>query len=136
MVVGGVAYAVTRGDDDPSADPSDPPSSSETESPSEPTASEPSEPTTANSATGPASGSDEEAAVASLTDALETTGGLSPAIAECTAESWIEGAGLQEMIDAGLFDADMNYVDVDQADLPPDIAAAASSAALGCATAQ
>ena len=59
LVVGGVAYAVTRGDDDPSADPSDPPSSSETESPSEPTASEPSEPTTANSATGPASGSDE-----------------------------------------------------------------------------
>jgi serine/threonine-protein kinase len=131
LVAGGVAYAVSQGDDDPSADPSDPRSSSQTESPSEPS----SEPTSASSATAP-SDPDEQAAVASLTEALETTGGMSPAVAECTAQNWIQGAGLQEMVDAGLFDSDMNYVDVEQADLPPDIAAAASTAALSCATAQ
>jgi len=135
LVVGGVAYAVSRGDGDPSTDPSDPASSSETQSPSEPTSSAPSEPTTANSAT-PPTDPDEQAAITSLTQALETTGGLSTATAQCTAENWIEGAGLQEMIDAGLFDADMNFVDVNQADLPPEIAAAASTAALSCATAQ
>jgi serine/threonine protein kinase len=134
LIVGGVAYAVTRGGDEPSADPSDPPSSSETTSPSEPTSSA-SEPTT-GSTSGAPTDPDERAAIASLGRALETTGGMPTAIAQCTAEKWIEGAGLQEMIEAGLFDAGMVYHDVQQSELPPDIAAAAQTAALSCATAQ
>ncbi len=81
------------------------------------------------------SGSDEEVAIASLAQALDEDGGMSAAQADCMAERWVQDAGLQEMADAGFFDADYNYVDQDRSLMTPEIEAAASSAALACATA-
>ena len=127
-------YILTSGDDgdDPIAQNTDPTSSVST-SPSEPTS-----PTTSGSTGGssPApSGSDEEVAIASLAQALDQDGGMSAAQADCMAERWVQDAGLQEMADAGFFDADYNYVDQDRSLMTPEIEAAASSAALACATA-
>ena len=126
LLVAGVAYAVDqrrrrRGPGPPSIRPH----SSATIPVRPELAAEPSEPTTGGPRLTP-SGSDEEAAVASLDRrSSRPAGGLSPAGRRVQwPSSWVESAGLQEMIDAGLFDADMNYVDVDQADLPPEIATA------------
>ncbi len=55
--------------------------------------------------------------------------------AQCTAERWIDAAGLQVMQDAGFFDSDWTYVDQDKSAMTPEIEAAATSAALACATA-
>ena len=125
-------YILTSGDeDDPVAQNTDP-SSSVSTSPSEPTS--PTTSATDGASTAP-SGSDEEVAIASLAQALDEDGGMSAAQADCMAERWVQDAGLQEMADAGFFDADYNYVDQDRSLMTPEIEAAASSAALACATA-
>ena len=83
------------------------------------------------SATG---GTPEERAETSLTDALEAQGLLTSEQSACTARQWIEGAGLEQMADDGLFDADWQYVDVPASELSPTTRDAATAAAVACAT--
>ncbi len=113
LVAGGIAYAATRGGDaDPVVD--------------DVTA-------TTDAGTTPSAG-DRETATASLAQALEQQGVMTREQAECTAERWIEEAGLQAMRDAGFFDEEWSYVDQDRSALTPAIEAAATWAALACAT--
>ncbi|MCW2795480.1 serine/threonine-protein kinase [Nocardioides sp.] len=127
VVVAGLAgaWALTRGDDEGPGS-ADPATSSATSSATFSAA------TGTDSATPPgtttASGGDEESAVASLAQAVEDQGLLKGAQAECAARAWIAAAGLPEMIDAGFFDEDLNYVDLPQSAMTPDIQAAAVSA--------
>jgi serine/threonine-protein kinase len=117
LLAGGIAYAATRGgDEDPSADPT----SSPTESTTQPTA--------------PA-GSDEQTAIANVAEAFENAGTMNAAQAQCAAEHWVQGAGLQAMIEAGLFDENLEFHDRDISEMPPEIANGVTSAALACATA-
>jgi hypothetical protein len=88
--------------------------------------------TTHPAATSAPSGSDLELAVASLADALAKQAPLDDAQAECAARAWIESAGLQQMIDAGFFDADLNYVDRPQSEMTPDLRNAAVAAVTSC----
>lgn len=112
LLAGGIAYAATRGGDPaPAPDPA-------------PTA----------AASTPTRGEDLEAATASLAEALVAQGVLTEAQARCTAERWIEEAGLEEMVAAGFFDEALQYVDQDRSAMTPEIEAAATSAALACAT--
>ena len=112
LVVGGIAYAATRsGEPDPEVTEGTPP------------------PTT----TERASGADLETAAASLAAALERQGALTRSRAECTAERWIEEAGLRAMQDAGFFDDDWGYVDQDRSAMTPEMEAAATRAAVACA---
>ena len=119
LIVGGIAYAVTRGGD---ADPVVAKSSAST-----PTSTPSQSPTET-------SFGDLETATASLAQALEQQGVMTEAQAQCTAEAWIDEAGLQVMQDAGFFDAGWNYVDQDKSAMTPEIESAATSAALACAT--
>ena len=112
LLAGGVAYAATRGGD-PAPDPS---------------------PSPTVAASTPTRGDDLETATTSLAEALVAQGGLTEEQARCTAEKWIEEAGLEAMVDAGFFDADLTYVDQDRSAMTPEIEAAATSAALACAT--
>ena len=107
LLGGGIAYAVTRGGD-----------------------AGPASPTPTETSRGGL-----EAATASLAQTLEEQGVMTEPQAQCTAERWIDGAGLQVMQDAGFFDDDWNYVDQDKSAMTPEIEAAATSAALACATA-
>jgi hypothetical protein len=118
LVVAGVTYAVTRGGADP--DPGPVASSS----------------TTGSAPASPSAGADALAvATASLADALAARAPMPAARARCTAERWIAEAGLEEMAEAGFFDEDWAYVDQDRSAMTPAIEAAATSAALACATA-
>lgn len=109
LLAGGIAYAATRGGD-PAPSP------------------------TVTASTPAPTGGDLETATASLSEALVARGGLSEEQARCTAERWIEEAGLRAMVEAGFFDADLTYVDQDRSAMTPEIEAAATSAAMACAT--
>jgi len=113
LLAGGIAYAATRGGD-PAPDPAPSPAVA--------------------ASTGATTGDDLDAATDSLAEALVAQGVLTEEQARCTAEKWIEEAGLDAMVDAGFFDADLTYVDQDRSAMTPEIEAAATSAALACAT--
>ena len=136
LIAGGVSYALLSGDgEEPSADPTSTPSATRSE-PSEPTdPSDPSDPETSGSSAPAPTGSDEEVAIANVARAFEDAGTMNEAQAQCAAEQWVRTAGLQPMIDAGLFDDDLNFTDRDMSEMPPEIASAISAAALTCAAA-
>jgi serine/threonine protein kinase len=100
----GAAFALTS-DDDPSASPDPDPSSPTTSEPTEPT--DPTEPTTSSDHTD----ADERRAVASMTQAVVAAGMINEELGGCVAQGWIDGVGLDTMIEAGFFDEDLNYVD-------------------------
>ena len=77
---------------------------------------------------------DEARAVASLAQALADQGVMSRTEAHCTARRWIAGAGLQSMVEAGFFDADLDYIDQDRRAMSSRIESAATAAARACAT--
>jgi serine/threonine-protein kinase len=129
LLAGGVSYALVAGDEDePSADPTSSPAGSQTPSPTDPTS-----PATGSS-TAP-TGSDEEVAIANVARAFEEAGTMTSAQAECAAEQWVRTAGLQAMIDAGLFDEDLAFHDKDISEMPDDVRQAITTAALSCGTA-
>jgi len=114
VVGGGVAYSVLR-DDDPGGGSAEDPSS-----------------------TGAPSGSgytvkkgDERKAIASFATALVDQLGVSQEEAECLSFNVIRNVGLQRMVDIGMFDKDMNFLDADLAAYP-DVKEAISTAALTC----
>jgi serine/threonine protein kinase len=72
-------------------------------------------------------------AVASLARALTDQGVMTRAEADCTARRWIAETGLQPMVEAGFFDADLTYVDQGRSAMTARIESAATSAARECA---
>ena len=82
---------------------------------------------------GPAPG-ERARAVASLSAARADRGVMSRADADCTARRWIAGAGLRQMVSAGFFDADLDFVDRTSSAATPRIERAATAAARACAT--
>jgi serine/threonine-protein kinase len=77
---------------------------------------------------------DRTRAMASLARALAERGVMSTVEAECTAMRWIEAIGLRSMIEAGFFDADLDFVDRHRSAMTSRIESAATAAARGCAT--
>lgn len=71
-------------------------------------------------------------AVASLAAALEAQGLARGGRAECAARRWIDTAGLARMVDAGLFDEEMTYVDQPRRALGPRMRSAALAAVTAC----
>lgn len=74
---------------------------------------------------------DEEKAIASFAAALVGEGDLTEKQASCMAFQVIRSVGLQRMVDIGMFDEDMRFLNIDLAD-HPDVKDAISSAALTC----
>ena len=110
VVVGVIAaaFALKDRNDDPETDPGPDPTTSQSGSTT---------PTSPDSSITPADG-DRAKAVASLSQGLQTTGGLTEAQANCTARQWLKEDGLQAMIDDGFFDEDMVYHDKDSPRCP------------------
>jgi hypothetical protein len=75
---------------------------------------------------------DVDAAEASLAHALAERGVLQGARADCAARHWIRAVGLPAMVAAGLFDADLDYVDRPRRELDPGMRAAALAAVTAC----
>ncbi len=123
-----VAYAVTRGDDEPNASP-DPEES--TSSTVDTPATTPAPTPTTSSSSAPA-GSDMEKAVESMAEAFAEGLGLSPDNARCVARETIEAVGLQHLVEIGLFDDDMTFHDRDLAPYP-EVTNALTAASLTCA---
>jgi serine/threonine-protein kinase len=122
--VAATAFALKDREDDPVSDPDSDPttiSQSGTTTPTSPATSVP-----------PADG-DRAKAEASLSQGLQTTGGLTEAQADCTAREWLAGDGLQAMIDDGFFDENMVYQDQDQSEMSPEMKQAAVAATIECA---
>lgn len=82
----------------------------------------------------PGAPSDRRRAVDSLARALEAQGILTAEQSRCTAERWIEEAGLAVLVAGGYFDEDLDFVDQDRSAMTPAIEAAATAAALACGT--
>ncbi|MGH3361360.1 MAG: serine/threonine-protein kinase [Nocardioides sp.] len=128
LVVGLIALLASRGGSESgTTDPATDPASVTGPSPSTATSSPASSPV----------GSPDASAVAvaesSLAEALVSEGVLTEEQAACTAREWIAAAGLEEMAEAGFFDAEWTYVDQDESAMTPEIRNAATSAALACA---
>ncbi|HEX6150709.1 serine/threonine-protein kinase [Nocardioides sp.] len=129
LVVGAVVLGVTL-DEDPPARAVDRPTGSPT--PSLPDASDTGPAPVGPS--GPLSAADARTAARSLTEALRGQGLLTEEQATCTAEQWIEEAGLEQMVQDGLFDEQLQFVDVPAERMSADTRSAAASATLTCAT--
>jgi serine/threonine-protein kinase len=125
VVVGGAAAAIALKDrnDDPETDPGPNPTTNQSGSTTPPSP---------DSSITPVDG-DRAKAVSSLSQALQITGGLTEAQADCTADQWVEEAGLKAMIEDGFFDEDMVYHDKDQSEMSPEMKNAALTATLACA---
>ena len=135
LIAGGVSYALLSGDgEEPSADPTSTPSATQSE-PTDPesSASTPTDPETDGSSA--PTGSDEETAIANVATAFESGGVMNAAQSQCAAEQWVQEAGLQPMIDAGLFDEDLNFTDKDVSEMPAEIRDSLTAAGISCATA-
>jgi len=131
LLAGGIAYAVTRGSDDPHAGPTEPGTSTP------PSASVPTSPSTTSGSTSGSTGSptaaQTRAAVASLEEGISSVApSIPPDTAHCVVKRWVEIAGLQNMIDGGLFDENMHYTEIQQVDLPQDIQDAETQAVTAC----
>ena len=83
---------------------------------------------------GPLTAADARTAERSLADALLGQGVLSEQQAACTAEEWIAAAGLERMVEDGLFDADLRFVDVPASALSDETRSAATVATVTCAS--
>jgi septal ring-binding cell division protein DamX len=128
-VGGGTAYALARGD---SGGPSTDPTTSPTVSPSTTTPSTPTSPTPSASTAPPTSRpSDEAKAAANFADALVASGTVTRPQAECVATALIDDQGLPALIDAGLFDEDLNFLNP-QLDDKPALKNAMLSATVAC----
>jgi serine/threonine protein kinase len=121
LLAGGVGAAValaTTGDEsaDPDPDPGPGSSSAGSSTTSDPTPS-----------------GDEQHAVDSLTDALVAEGMIGEDSAGCVAEGFVAGVGLDQLIEAGFFDEDLNYIDQSQDSITPDMQGVLTSVIAGCA---
>ncbi len=83
---------------------------------------------------GPLTAADERAAERSLAAALLGQGLLSEDQAACTAQEWIAAAGLEQLVEDGLFDDDLRFVDVPASQLSEATRSAAAVATVTCAT--
>jgi serine/threonine-protein kinase len=128
----GVAYAVTRGDDEPktSSDSDEPSSSTSVSVNSSPVTTPPASP----SVSAAPAGTDKERAVASMAAAFADQLGIPLDNARCVARETIEAVGLQTLVDIGMFDDAMTFHDVELGPYP-DVKDALSAASLTCATA-
>ena len=133
LVASGAAYAILR-DDDTKASSSDPSTSAPTSAPTGAPTSAPTSP----SGTASPSGSgyqvkkgDEEKAIASFSAALVEQLDVTEEQADCLAFQVIRAVGLQRMVDIGMFDEDMNFLDADLA-AHPDVKEAITGAVLTC----
>ena len=124
-----VAYAVTRGDDEPNPSTGSTPATS----PAQTSTETPTETPTGSSSAAPA-GSDKEKAVASMAAAFADQLGIPADNARCVARETIEAVGLQHLVDIGLFDEAMTFHDVDLGPYP-EVKNALTAASLTCATA-
>jgi serine/threonine-protein kinase len=139
----GVTYAVTRGGDEPSADPTteSTPSESSPETPATDDSPTTDSPTTDSPTTEPPDtesytpqDGDEEKAVANLTEALQQDETLDAATAGCMAETLVEELGVERMVEAGMLNSDLSINnDPMSTSLPADVSGAVFSAAFDCA---
>lgn len=97
-------------------------------------------PTSDESSTGSGPGSgyqvkpgDQEKAVASFAATLLEEGTVDEEQASCLAFQVIQTVGLQRMVDIGMFDEEMNFLNIDLT-AHPDVKDAIASAALSCIT--
>ena len=135
VVAVGVAYAVTRGDDDPKSSPdSDESSSSTPVSVSSSPVTTPPTATPTSSVTAAPAGTDKEKAVASMAAAFADQLGIPLDNARCVARETIEAVGLQTLVDIGMFDDAMTFHDVELGPYP-EVKNALTAASLTCATA-
>jgi hypothetical protein len=94
------------------------------------------EPGTATGSTepvGPLTAADARTAGRSLADELLGQGLLTREQAACTAEEWIAAVGLEQLVEEGLFDADLRFVDVPASQLSEETRSAATTATVTCA---
>ena len=91
-------------------------------------------PTERSEPSGPSGPDAVAAATRSLADALREQGMFTEDQAQCTAEQWIEEAGLERMVEDGLFDDQMRYVDLPAVQMSGETRTAAAAATLACAT--
>ncbi len=77
---------------------------------------------------------DARTAERNLADALLGQGLLTREQAACTAREWIAAAGLRRLVEDGLFDADLRFVDVPASRLSEATRSAAATATVTCAT--
>jgi serine/threonine protein kinase len=124
-----LGWLVTRDDDD--ADPGASPSETTSAPPSTPT-STPSESSSASSGT--YTPEQVETATTGMATAFATQQALTETQARCIAEQTIQQAGLDRLVEIGMFDESLAFTDVDLATFP-DVKAALSQAVLTCATA-
>jgi serine/threonine protein kinase len=124
LLAAGLGYRLVRDDDGANASASSDPSSST--------------PVSSGDASDSPSGSgyqirkgDEEKAVASFATALVEQLDVTQDQAKCLAFQVIRGVGLQRMVDIGMFDKDMKFLDADLAEYP-DVKDAITTAALTC----
>jgi len=129
LVASGAAYAILR-DDDRKATSSD-------SSPSAPTTSPTTSPTSPDGTTSPSDSGyqvkegDEDKAIASFSAALVEQLDVTEEQADCLAFQVIRTVGLQRMVDIGMFDEDMKFLDADLAE-HPDVKEAINVAVLTC----
>jgi len=108
---------------------SSPPSSRAT-TPS-PSATTPS-PSGSSEETGSVSSADEQKAIATLTEAIETQG-LEPDVAACAAQGWVDAVGVPRLVEAGVLTEELEENTEDLGGSPdPDVAAAGTNAAVAC----
>ena len=137
LATAGAAWALTRGDDEPTADP-DPPARSPATS--APTSTGPTTPPNGSPTVGESfivQPGDEERAVQSLDDQIQATEMLQGVSVtreqiQCVARTWIGGVGLQNMVDQGYFTRDLQYVDRPQSQMSPEMQSAIFTAASQC----
>lgn len=128
-VVGGIA--LLGGDSDsstPRAESSSPAPSPSTSA----SGSSSSSPTETGSTAQPAQG-DQAQAMASFADALAQQGSFTREQADCVARRLVDTIGLDQLVDAGFFDADQKFLDPDLGG-HPEIKAALTSATVACLT--
>jgi serine/threonine protein kinase len=125
LLAAGVAYRLVRDDDGTPAGAGTDPTTSAPTSPGQTTATPP----TASGYT--VKKGDEEKAVASFATALVDQLDINQEQAECLAFQVIRGVGLQRMVDIGMFDAEMKFLDADLAAYP-DVKDAIATAAVTC----
>ncbi len=82
---------------------------------------------------GPLSRADARTAERSLADALLGQGLLTREQAACAAAEWIGAVGLEQLVEEGLFDADLRFVDVPASQLSEETRSAATTATVTCA---
>ena len=128
-----VAYAVTRGDDEPNPSTGSTSATSPAQTSTEPPDRHRTETPTDSSSAAPA-GSDKEKAVASMAAAFADQLDIPADNARCVARETIEAVGLQHLVDIGLFDEAMTFHDVDLGPYP-EVKNALTAASITCATA-